>query len=215
MTEHRPCRRQYSVLCCILLVLLSMVPARADEWADQLRVPAVQQTMLSLARRAMTQYLQHGTMLRAPAHLPPILRRRAAVFVTVENRWKIAPRGCRGTLQPSTPTLADEIIRNSIAACSRDRRVAPLRLAELPQCLISLTVVLRVQPLSSIAGHDPDNNGLIAQSGSRIGIVLPYEGRDAAVQLKWAKRKAGLADDAPAQLSELIAVRFREKVLKK
>jgi AMMECR1 domain-containing protein len=166
--------------------------------------------MLSLARRALTQYLQKGTTLRAPANLPPVLRRRAAVFVTVENRWKIAPRGCRGTLQPSTPTLADEIIRNSIAACSRDRRVPPLRLAELPQSLISLTVVLRVGPLQSIIEHDADNNGLIAQSGGHIGIVLPYEGRDAALQLKWAKRKAGLPDSAPVQLSELIAVRFRE-----
>jgi len=196
----------------MLLLLLSGAPVRAEEWAHQLRVPAMQQTMLDLARRAMTQYLQRGTTLRTPTNLPPALRRRAAVLVTVEKRGQITPRGCRGTLQPSTASLADEIIRNSIAACARDRRVLPLRLTELPQCLISLTVVLRVEPLQSITGHDADNNGLIAQNGTRIGIVLPYEGRDAALQLKWAKRKAGLPDNAFVQLSELIAVRFRDSV---
>ena len=55
-------------------------------------------------------------------------------------------------------------------------------------------------------------NGLIARSGAKIGIVLPFEGRDATIQEKWAKRKAGLNENAPAQLLELVAVRFRETI---
>jgi AMMECR1 domain-containing protein len=192
------------------LLLASVFPARADDWAAQLQTPPVQKAALGLARRAMQTFLSSGQTIPVPHDVPPALKRRGAVFVTVEKRGQITPRGCRGTLQPISRTLGEEIVRNAIAACSRDRRVAPLRANELPQCLISLTVVLRVQPLASLAGHDAENNGLIARSGSRIGIVLPYEGRDAVTQEKWAKQKAGLSAGASAQLLELVAVRFRE-----
>lgn len=187
-----------------------MFPARADDFATQLQTPTVQNAALGLSRRAMQTFLLNGQTISAPADLPPALKRRAAVFVTVEKRGQITPRGCRGTLQPISRTLGEEIIRNSVAACSRDKRVAPLQSVELPGCLISLTVVLRVQPIASIAAHDAQNNGLIARSGARIGIVLPFEGHDAGLQEKWAKRKAGLSDTSSAQLLELFAVRFRD-----
>lgn len=205
-----PCEvvARLGLLFCLLA--LGAAPGRADDWAAQLEAPPVQRAALQLARRAMQTFLQSGRTIVAPADLPPALKRRGAVFVTVEKRGQIRPRGCRGTLQPSTRSLGDEIIRNAVAACSRDSRVPPLRLAELPRCLISLTVVLRVQPIASLDTHDPQNNGLIARSGSRIGIVLPYEGHDSPTQARWAKRKAGLSESAPAQLLELVAVRFRE-----
>lgn len=190
---------------------LSALPCRADDWAAQLATPSVQNVALRLSRRAMQTFLKSGATISVPAALPPALKRRGAVFVTVEKRGETMPRGCRGTLQPVSRSLAEEIVRNSIAACSRDRRVAPLRLAELPRCLISLTVVLSARPISSIAQHDAQHNGLVARRGSKIGIVLPYEGRDAATQLQWARRKAGLKENASAQLYELVAVRFREK----
>lgn len=183
-------------------------------WAQQLRASQVQKSALKLSRRAVTQFLQNGSTLRLSpeilATLPPALRHRAGVFVTIEKRGQITPRGCRGTLQPITSNLAEEIVRNSIAACLRDAHQPKLRRDELPQTLISLTIVVKVQPISSIARHDAANNGLIAQSGSSIGVVLPYEGHDAPTQLIWAKRKAGLPPNAAAQLSELFAVRFRE-----
>jgi AMMECR1 domain-containing protein len=187
--------------------------ARADEqhdWAAQLRSPAVQQAALQLSRRAMAQYVSRRSTLTIPSNLPSPLLKRGAVFVTIEKRGRIAPRGCRGTLQPTTSSLAHEIIRNSIATCSRDANEPPLRAAELPNCLISLTIILRTKPIASIAQHDAEENGLIAESGSRIGIVLPYEGRNAKTQLLWARRKAGLGDSAPVRLRELYGVRFRE-----
>ncbi len=199
---------RFQILLCF--VAFAALPLCADDWAAQLETAPVQNAALSLARRAMQTFLTNGQILLVPANLPPALKRRGAVFVTVEKRGQIAPRGCRGTLQPVSRTLGEEIIRNTVAACSRDRRVKPLRLNELPQCLISLTVVLRVQPIASLAAHDAQKNGLIARSGSKIGIVLPFEGRDAAIHEKWAKRKAGLSENAPAQLLELVAVRFRE-----
>jgi len=179
---------------------------------DELEDKAVQQSALNLARATMVEFLATRKTPAVPdlASLPPALRRRAGVFVTVEKRGQITPRGCRGTLEPASDSLASEIVRNAVAACIRDRSEPPLRAAEIKQCLISLTVVRRTEPLQSIAQHDAENNGLIAESAGRIGIVLPYEGRDATTQLLWAKRKAGVADDAAVQLRELFAVRFRE-----
>lgn len=194
----------------LLLLLCTALPLRADEWRTQLESRPVQTAALALARHTMQSFLKTGQVPKVPAGLPPALKRRGAVFVTVEKRGQVTPRGCRGTLQPISSTLAEEIIRNTVAACSRDKRVAPLRFSEMPQCLVSLTVVLKVQPLSSLSAHDPQNNGLVARSGSKVGIVLPYEGRESITQAKWAKRKAGLNENSAAELLELVAVRFRE-----
>lgn len=158
----------------------------------------------------MTQFLKNGSTLRISGDVPAALKRRAGVFVTVEKIGQVTPRGCRGTLQAVTNTLAEEIVRNAIAAAIRDAHQPKLRRDELSQCLISLTIVVRVQPISNISEHDATNNGLIAQNGSRIGVVLPYEGHDAQTQLDWARRKAGIETGESAQLSELFAVRFRE-----
>ena len=199
---------RFSLFLCFFAFSISS--ARANDFAAQLQTPTVQKIALDLSRRAMISFLKTGQTIAAPPNLPPALKKRAAVFVTVEKRGQITPRGCRGTLQPISRTLGEEIIRNSIAAISRDKRVSPLKLTELPHCLISLTVVLRVAPIASIANHDAEKNGLIARRGSQIGIVLPFEGRDAQIQEKWAKRKAGLNENARAELLELVAVRFRE-----
>ena len=199
----------------LFLLLLSAsvfaAPLRADDFAAQLQTPTVQKSALQLARRALETFLRTGKTISAPTDLPPVLKKRAGVFVTIEKKGQITPRGCRGTLQPISRTLAEEIIRNTIAAASRDKRVKPLEKEELPNCLISLTVVLSANPISSIAEHNAQNNGLIAKSGSKIGIVLPFEGRDAKTQEKWAKQKAGLNENTKAQLLELKAVRFRER----
>lgn len=188
----------------------NIAPDADDNWTQQLRSPQVQRAALALSRRAVAQFLQNGTTLRVPQNIPAALKQRAGVFVTIEKLGQITPRGCRGTLQPITNTLAQEIVRNSVAACIRDATQPPLRRDELGQCRISLSIVIRVQPISSLAQHDANHNGLIAQNGSRIGVVLPFEGHDAQTQLEWARRKAAIKTNETAQLSEMFAVRFRE-----
>jgi AMMECR1 domain-containing protein len=187
-----------------------MVLADTPPNVSELQAPAVQRAALHLAREAIRRYLADKSIAPVPADCPVALRRRFGVFVTIEKEGRIAPRGCRGTLQPSQDSLADEIVHNAIAACSRDRAEPPLLAEELPHCLISLTVVWKTEAIANINQHDAQHNGLIARQGSRIGIVLPYEGHDANTQLLWAKRKAGLADTADVQLEELYAIRFRD-----
>lgn len=200
-----------AILSLLLCAKTHAQTASENEWTQQLRSPRVQSAALGLSRRAIAQYLKNRTVLRVPPNVPAALKQRLGVFVTVEKRGQIAPRGCRGTLQPIMDSLAEEIVRNSIAACVRDAHQPKLRLEELTQTRISLTVVTRVQPIANLSQHDAQNNGLVARNGSRVGVVLPYEGRDAPTQLAWARQKAGLKPNESAQLSELFAVRFREK----
>ena len=185
---------------------------RADESPRQaLENPRVQSAALQLARTSLQHFFDTGKVLPTPNALPDVLQKRGAVIVTIEKKNRIAPRGCRGTLQPRAKTLGEEIIHNSIAAATRDAREKPLLRSELKECRISLTIILEMRPIQNLSQHDVENCGLIAQRGERIGLVLPYEGKDSQTQWKWARAKAGLKENEKAQMLEVVAVRFREK----
>lgn len=198
-----------SIMVVVLLLWLAPV------WCDavlkaSLENPRLQTTALAIARRALAAHFEKRPQPPLAVDLPDVLKRRAGVIVTIEKPGRIAPRGCRGTLQPAYATLGEEIARNAIAAATRDAREKPLLQSELKQCRISLTVILAVRPIQNLSQHDVARNGLIAQRGDRIGLVLPYEGKDAATQWRWARAKAGLAQHEKAQMLEVEAVRFRE-----
>jgi AMMECR1 domain-containing protein len=133
---------------------------------------------------------------------------RAGCFVTIERGAKV--RGCRGTLQPTQPNLVEEIVRAAMAAC-HDRRYPPITPAELPHLSISITVVKGLTPLDDIRTLRPDE-GLVVRRGEKVGIVLPYEGKDPMVRLAWGKRKARLQEDAPCAIWRLSCVRWKIKV---
>jgi AMMECR1 domain-containing protein len=197
------------VAACSLLSQSRQVLAQTD-WARELESPRVQAYALSLSRKTLELWAKTGRTLPTPRDVPRALRRRSGVIVTFEKRGQVAPRGCRGTIEATRESLAREIICNTIAAASRDARVKPVRADEVGACRISLSVILRAQPIQNLSQHDVEKNGLMAKSGARIGLVLPYEGRDPRVQWEWAKKKAGLRAGEGAAMFEVFAVRFRE-----
>jgi AMMECR1 domain-containing protein len=194
----------------LLIFLLGRSASAADSLQQSLENPRTQKAALSLARRALESYFQNQRVLTPPDDLPAALKQRAGVIVTLEKRGQIRPRGCRGTLQPQYSNLGAEIIHNAIAAATRDATEKPLQSEELKACRISLTFILSVRPIQKLSQHDVSRCGLIAQRGNRIGLVLPFEGRDASTQWKWARQKAGLREGEKAQMLEVEAVRFRE-----
>jgi AMMECR1 domain-containing protein len=215
LLNHRDTKAQrfsFSFLCASVSLWLAFFihPALADALRHSLENPRVQKAALSLARRALVAHFDNEKVLVPPADLPAALETRAGVIVTIEKKGRVAPRGCRGTLQPRYANLGEEIIRNAIAAATRDAREKPLQKNELAQCRISLTFILSIHPIQNLAQHDVARCGLIAQRGERIGLVLPYEGKDAQTQWQWARRKAGLEPHEKAQMLEVEAVRFRE-----
>jgi uncharacterized protein (TIGR00296 family) len=195
------------IVCSFALLTSSL---RADSLQQSLENPRVQAAALKLARRTLEHYFKTGKVLSTPRNLPATFQQRAGVIVTIEKRGRIAPRGCRGTIAPRYTNLGEEIIRNAIAAATRDAKEEPLQQAELAKCRISLTVIVSTKPIQNLSQHDVENSGLVAQSGNRIGLVLPYEGKDARTQWEWARRKAGLKPHEKAQMLEVEAVRFRE-----
>jgi AMMECR1 domain-containing protein len=128
------------------------------------------------------------------------------VFVTIEVGEKI--RGCRGSLETRTKSLEDEIRLAAAGAAAHDPRYQPLTQKESANFRVTITIVERKERISSVDGLKPED-GLALESGGRWGIVLPWEGKDPQIRLKWAYQKAGVAIGSASNLYRLSATRFR------
>lgn len=172
----------------------------ADEPAEEAAVgEAACDPYVALARAGVEGFVHTGRPIERPAALPAELtERRAGVFVSLREAGEL--RGCIGTIAPTTPCIADEIIRNAVAASSEDPRFPPVRPDELDYLEISVDVLAAPVPVSDFAELDPARFGVIVTKGWRRGLLLPnLEGVDTVEQqIAIAKRKAGIdpGDDA-------------------
>ncbi|MFA4015557.1 MAG: hypothetical protein RUDDFDWM_000644 [Candidatus Fervidibacterota bacterium] len=195
---------------CLMLVLLSTNLRHAEEgdW-EKLHDRKVQNQLAQLAYSAIVATVKDkGADLPKPTNTN--IRIRAGCFVTIETKERngtLTLRGCRGTLFPTQRSLADEIIRASIHAC-RDKRFRPLKVNELSRLIVSITVVQKLTPLDNIYALSPEH-GLVVRRGEKVGVVLPYEGKDPLVRLEWAMRKAGLSKNENFEMWLMKAIRWR------
>ena len=165
-----------------------------------------QKACLSLARTTLVSFLDgQNSQFRFPTRFSSM---KYGVFVTLEKGDKV--RGCRGTLYPSYAGMEDEIRENTIGAASRDERFTPVSREELPFIRISITIVENLEPLQSIAGLQK-SEGLVAMTGDRVGIVLPFEGSAPSVRGAWALKKAGITSPEGVSWYRLKGIRFAEK----
>ncbi len=153
---------------------------------------------VALARASVEGFVRTGRTIERPAGLPPeLVQARAGVFVSLHEDGEL--RGCIGTISPVTGSVADEIVRNGVAAASEDPRFPPVRPDELDALAYSVDVLFPPEPVDSPAELDPVRYGVIVAQGYRRGLLLPnLEGVDTVEQqLAIAKRKAGIdpADD--------------------
>lgn len=117
-------------------------------------------------------------------------------------------RGCIGTIEPVEKTLYKEIIRNAVAACSRDSRFSPVLQDELENLTVSVDVLSIPEKIQTIEDLDPEIYGVIVSDGEfRKAVLLPgLKGIDTVEeQLKIVKRKAGIFQD---DNNKLIIKRF-------
>ena len=134
--------------------------------------------------------------------------RARPVFVTIERAGRVY--GCRGSLRPKTASLQAEVVSAARSAARTDPRYRPLAPDDLKNYRVTVTVVESQAPLEMAAiGSLQRDEGLVLQSGNRVGVVLPWEGSDARVRLGWAYKKAGVAPGASCRLYRLKAARFR------
>lgn len=156
-------------------------------------------------------YLKTGRPPALPKPLPAELLEPAAVFVSL-HLANGRLRGCRGTITPTQPTLAEAIIHTAIASATDDPRFPPMTQMELPGLQVKVDVLSPLQPVTDISQLDEKIYGVFIQSGQRRALLLPdIEAVDSVPrQLELVRRKAGLAPDEEAELFCFTVTRYEE-----
>jgi AmmeMemoRadiSam system protein A len=165
--------------------------------ADVYLPPGSQKRLIEIARQTL-----EGIIRRCPCrdvnHVDPYLENTDfGAFVTLFNQDEL--RGCIGTCTPSKP-LREIVVEMTEAAATRDRRVRPVRAAELPQIHIDISVLSPLlrspEPLALKIGQ----HGLHVTCGRKRGVFLPQVaveyGWDIKTFLEQTCLKANLPKDA-------------------
>ena len=164
------------------------------------QTPAEQAKYIEIARKAVVAAVQ-GSVFSPKGNGKPV-----PVFVTIERKGAVI--GCRGSLKPRSASLEQGIADAARSAAQHDPRYRPLQSGDLKEFLVTVTLVQRLEPLRNVSGLTRED-GLVLTQGSKVGIVLPWEGKDPKVRLSWAYRKAGVLEGSDCKLERLVAVRFR------
>ena len=151
------------------------------EQQERLRIQAQREqsdAYVRLARSSVESYVNHGKVMRMPEGLPEELyETQAGAFVSIHKDGEL--RGCIGTIEPVQSSLAMEIIRNAVSACSRDPRFPAIEPEELPYLEISVDVLGKPEVIPDRSYLDPKRYGVICTSGRKRGLLLPdLEGVD-------------------------------------
>lgn len=165
--------------------------------------------LVILARETIASYLRKENWKEIPLQLPPDLPPRAGVFVSLKRRGHL--RGCIGTIEPTQPTLKQEVMYNAISSATRDPRFPPLSLEEIPELEISVDVLAPPERVMDLSQLDPKKYGVIVEAGYRRGLLLPdLEGVNCVEdQLEIAKRKAGITQDEKIKIFRFEVKRYR------
>ena len=161
-----------------------------------------------LARQTIEAFVRTGAAPDPDPLSDPALPTRAGAFVSLHTPAGL--RGCIGTIGPTQPTLAAEIVHNSVSAASQDPRFPPVRPDELAGLEITVDVLEQPEPVSSMSELDPKVYGVITTCGWRRGLLLPdLEGVDTCEdQVAIAMSKGGIRPDETISLERFKVVRY-------
>lgn len=160
-----------------------------------------QTRLIALAKSAISAEVSGKPQPQIATHKPV-----KAVFVTIERKGKVI--GCRGGLEPRSGSLEQEIALAARAAARHDPRYPPLVPKDLTDFQVTITIIDRLEPIVDAGSLQPAD-GLVLKAGTKVGVVLPWEGKDPQIRLQWAYRKAGVKPGEPCQLQRMTAERFR------
>jgi AmmeMemoRadiSam system protein A len=171
----------------------STVPGAKPEYS-----PEERELLLRLAHAAIVSAIEgHELDLSAvPAHLLEHLSEPRGAFTTLYAHGTL--RGCVGYPTALLP-LSRTVIETARAAAFDDPRFVPVTLSEVPNILISISVL---SPLRTAKAEEIEvgRDGLLITDGARRGLLLPQvpvEHRwDRIMFLEQTCRKAGLPLDA-------------------
>lgn len=129
---------------------------------------------IKLAKETVETYVKTGKIASPPSDLPKeMLSRRTGVFVSIHTKTDEL-RGCIGTFLPTKPSLAQEIIANSISAATSDPRFPPVSEKELPDLVFSVDILSAPKNVSKVSNLDIKRYGLIVSTfDGKRGLLLP------------------------------------------
>lgn len=160
--------------------------------------------LIKLGRTAILKYLTEEVIISPPNDTPDQLKKKAGVFVTLENYPKKDLRGCIGYPEPTFP-LAFAAIKAAISAAVDDPRFPPISQGEFEKIIVEITLLtppelINVSSPKEYLDHIKiGRDGLIVHLGLRRGLLLPQ----VPIQQGWNKEeylshtciKAGLKGD--------------------
>jgi len=156
--------------------------------------------LVALAKEAVEEYVRFGRTSDVPTPVPPELATRAGAFVCLKSRGRL--RGCIGTIEPTKPNLAAEVISNAVNSATEDPRFFPVAADELDDLEYTVDVLGHAERIDGPEQLDPAKYGVIVESGHKRGLLLPdLEGVDTVEeQVDIAMKKAGIFDGEPVTL---------------
>ena len=153
---------------------------------------AREDAFVRLARLSLETYVRdHRQISRFPEDSPrELISMQAGAFVSIKKDGQL--RGCIGTIMPTRPSLAEEIVQNAISAGSNDPRFPSVEESELEDLVYSVDVLSSPEKILSVEELDPKRYGVIVESKGRRGLLLPdLAGVDTVEQQIEIARKKG------------------------
>ena len=162
---------------------------------------------VKLAKKTLETFVLFGEYIEAPTD-SPLAKEKAGAFVSLKIAGQL--RGCIGTIEPTQPNLAAEIVENAISAGIYDPRFQPVTAEELPRLEYAVDVLAKAEEVSGPEDLDVKKYGVIVQSGVKRGLLLPdLAGVDTvAEQLDIALQKAGIAPHENYRISRFHVKRY-------
>lgn len=166
--------------------------------------------LVNLARKTIENYITKNITITVPEDASDeITKNKAGVFVSLHKFGEL--RGCIGTFLPTKSSIAEEIIRNAIAAATEDYRFDRVTEEELKYLEINVDVLNEPVKINSIDELDAKKYGVIVYSGFKRGLLLPdIEGVDTVEQqINIARRKGNIEPDEEITIEKFEVVRHR------
>ncbi len=167
--------------------------------------------LLALARGSVEAHVR-GKKL-PPLPKDAVLKREGAAFVTLRKKGEL--RGCIGQIIATGP-LDQAVQKMAVAASSNDPRFSPVRLDELGDLSVEVSVLTPPEPLPDPRAVRLGTDGLIVEKRMHRGVLLPQ----VPTEQGWTKheylagicRKAGLPPACwkDARLERFQAIVFGE-----
>jgi AmmeMemoRadiSam system protein A/AmmeMemoRadiSam system protein B len=184
-----------------------LIKCKEEKFKEKLNV---KNPYVRLARQNLNHYFSHGKKITEIFSLSPeLLDEKHGVFVSLKKFGHL--RGCIGTILPTTDSVGEEIIRNSVEAALHDPRFPAVTEEEMEDIDICVDILMDSEP-SRIEDLNPKKYGVIVSLGGRRGLLLPdLEGVDTVEeQLRIACDKAGIDFNEDYKIERFEVIRYKE-----